>query len=147
MIVNFLNQSLGSKIVDYDYAQLAFLFSPPLPLDPGTTAQSLLGFPDGYLGTVTQSIIPVKLSGPRTVNIESNLSLHTGPVSGRICSVPITCNYGECLSYLDESGNIPTLIMDHQIYIIALHLLDENGDELECYNEIPWSVCIELQKI
>ena len=147
MIVNYLNQSLSGVTVEYDYAQLAFLFSPSLELSAGTTAQSILGFPEGYLGTVTQSTVPINLSGPRTINVESNLSLFTGPVSGRLASIPITCNYGECLSYLDNNGNIPNLVMDHQMHLLALNLIDENGDTLTCYDEIPWNACIELKKI
>lgn len=147
MMVNYLNPLLGTVVVEYDFAQLAFIFTPSLELSAGTTAQSLLGFPEGYLGTVTQSTIPVNLSGPRTINVESNLSLFTGPVSGRLASIPITCNYGECLSYLDNNGHITNIVMDHQLHLLALNLIDENGDTLTCFNEIPWSVCLELKKI
>lgn len=149
-ISNQVNQSLVFKTtqttITYDYAQLRFLFSPAAIIGPGTTNWGIVGFPvpPPLYNLVTESPLPVQLSGPTRIHVNTNLALYTVPPSGRLGTIPVTVNYGELLSYFDESGTEPSLCMEQHIDHLDVQLLDENNNELEGYEEIPWGMIISI---
>lgn len=145
---NYINQQLGqpTRLV-YDSARLKYIFNPSIVVQGATTCQGLLGLESGQTGTFSESTQPVNFSGPTHINVDSNLSLFNVPISGRLASIPIDKSYGECIQYVDQSGIIPTQILDHQVSLLTMKLTDQDGEELDTYNDIPWFVTLELTDV
>lgn len=156
-LAQFINETCFAAdipiTIEYDGGRLGYIFSQGVFLVSPTNCQDLLGFPDGFESiipddSVESSMIPVRMPGPSRIHVQSNLSLYTFPASGRLATVPITVNYGEMLSYFDESGTEPSLCMDHQLNRIEIHLVDQNNEELrECYESIPWGLVLSLTPV
>lgn len=150
-LANYLNELLISEVdtVCYDQQLCIFRFSPSLNLvSDGTTAQSILGFKPGvdYTG-VTESVLPVQLSGPSRIIVETNLQLYNIPISGRLGVFPITKSYGMTLEYNNFSTTHSHLCMDQHFQHIHIRLVDENGDLLQGYDEIPWDILISFEPV
>lgn len=139
----------GHVTVTYDYAQLKFLFSPAATIGPLTTNFHIVGFPNPppLFNFVSESPQPVQLSGPTRIHVNTNLSLYTVPTSGRLGTVPVTVDYGELLSYFDESGTEPSLCMEQHIDHLDIKLTDENNNPLEGYEDVPWGVIISITPV
>lgn len=141
---NYINLTLAipNKLV-YDSARLKYIFTPALVVSAGTTCQDLLGITSGSTGTFSESNQPVNFSGPTQINLETNLSLFNVPISNRLISIPVDVNYGEYLRYIDQSSS-PVLVLDHVVHVLTIKLTDQNGDELDTYDDIPWFVDLEV---
>jgi hypothetical protein len=132
----------------YDSGRLGYLIDPPIRITFNGTAEGLVGFPDGYvtdLGvTESVSLMPIRLSGPSRIHVNTNLSLYTLPSSGRLGTVPVDVNYGELLSYFDNSAGEASLCMDHHLNRIEIHLVDQDNVDLTGFEDIPWGCIISL---
>lgn len=125
---------------------LGFTFSPAINILAGTTAQAILGFPSGYTGTgISASTIPINLLGPSHINVNTNLSLYTLPISGCLASLPITGSYGSLISYRDLDGQQPMLVTHSELQNFHITLADENNTTLEGYEDIPWRIILSLE--
>lgn len=136
----------------YDSGRLGFLFNYEVKFNDtvpfvDTDCIELFGFPERNTGYVWASTIPIDISGPSRIHVNSNLSLFTVPQSGRLGTVPVDVDYGELLSYFDESGTEPSLCSDMHLTRLTLHLTDQDNNELEGYDEIPWGAVIAITPI
>ena len=131
----------------FDYATFRYTFSPSVTILSGTTCQRLLGLPEGWTGEVTTSTQPVNFVSVSVVNVDTTLSLYNAPISGRLASIPINANYGDQVQYFDSSGSLPVLMMNHQLSTLEITLTDQDGQEITCFEEIPWTLTIELQEV
>jgi len=155
-LANYLTSELSSESISvyYDEGALGFIFYPSIDIvASGTTCGKELGL--GYDfedGNYTKSIVPIQLSGPYVINVDTSLSINNFPISGRLACVPLNCNFGECLLYTDVDGGQPSLCMDHDLKTITITLVDQDGKDLDEYLDsendhvIPnWQVCISIQ--
>lgn len=93
------------------------------------------------------SQIPIKLSGPSCIYVHTNLPLFNVPVSGRLATVGVDGNYGDLLMYHDLPSSQPAFLTAQYIERIQLQLTDENNEELEGYDDIPWSATITIDPV
>lgn len=131
----------------YDSGRLGFIFTDTVEFVDFTDCIEIFGFPSTNLGYQWGSTIPIDISGPSRIHVNSNLSLFTVPQSGRLGTVPVNVDYGELLSYFDESGTEPSLCSDMHLTRLTLHLTDQDNNELEGYDEIPWGAVIAITPI
>lgn len=73
--------------------------------------------------------------------------MYNSPVSGRLCTIGVTTNYGDLEVYQDQSGALPVLMMNHQLSTLEMILTDQDGTELVCYDNAPWYITLELQEV
>ena len=150
-IARYLNDQLYPQVetVCYDPQSLVFRFCPGINIDgETTTAAELLGFRPGvdYAGA-TESVLPVQLSGPRRIIVDTNLQLYNIPISGRLAVFPILAQYGEMIHYDNFSSTYNHLCMDQYFQNIRITLKDEKGELLAGVDEQPWDVLISLEPI
>jgi hypothetical protein len=134
----------------YDPKTLGFTFSPGIGIEAGTTAQSILGFASGTIGTyptVTKSTQPINLMGPSRIHVNTNLSMFTVPLSGRLATIPISTNYGGFMSFRDLDGAQPMMVTSSDLHSITVTLADENNVTLEGYEDIPWGMILSVEVI
>ena len=127
-----------------------FIFSSSVDIRDDTTCLDLLGIPQNYFTNflpITESIIPVKLYGPTDLSVNSSLSLYTIPPSQRLCKVPVSAAFGDVMHYFDESGSQPNLCSEHHIQRLQIHIQDSNNQEIEGYEEFPWTLVLSLEAI
>ena len=151
-LATYLTTSLvGEGItVTYDSKTLGFTFTggSGLNIVSGTTAQLILGFPSGFTGTnQTASTIPINLMGPSRIHVNTNLSMYTLPLSGRLATVPISTTYGGYMSYRDLDGAQPIMITSSDIHNLQITLADEHNVTLEGYEDIPWGCILSVEVI
>ena len=147
-LATYLSGLVGITTCTYDPKTLGFTFSPAINILAGTTAQGILGFPSGYTGTgITASTVPINLLGPSQINVNSNLSLYTLPISGCLASLPITGSYGSLLSFRDLDGQQPMLVTHSELQNLHITLADENNTTLEGYEDIPWRLILSIELI
>lgn len=150
-IARYLNDQLYPEVetVCYDAYSLSFRFCPGLNIVAnGTTAAELLGFKPGVSYTqVTESVLPVQLSGPRRIIVNTNLQLYNIPISGRLAVFPVTGSYGEVLHYDNFSATYNHLCMDQHFQNIRITLTDEKGEQLAGVDEQPWDILISFEPI
>ena len=150
-IARYLNDQLYPEIqtVCYDQQMSIFRFCPGINIiNEGTTAHQILGFRSGedYTGAV-ESVLPVQLSGPRRVIVDTNLRLYNIPVSGRLAVFPITTSYGEMIHYDNFSSTYNHLCMDQHFQHIRIRLTDGEGELLAGIEEEPWDILISFEPI
>lgn len=133
--------------VTYDPKILGFTFSPGMDINALTTAQLILGFPSGFLGSVLTSSIPINLMGPSRIHVNTDLSMLTVPLSGRLASIPISTNYGGFMSYRDLDGQQPMMVTGSGLNSLTITLADENNETLEGYEDISWGIILSLEVI
>jgi hypothetical protein len=121
--------------------------TPELQINEGTTCQRLLGLPEGWTGLFSQSLQPVNYRTVTKFNVDTNLSLYNSPVSGRLCTIGVDVEYGELQVYQDQSGALPILMMNHQLSTLEVILTDQDGEELQCFENVPWYITLELQEV
>lgn len=140
-------QLAEGETITYTPSILGFTFSGGVDMLTGTTAQSILGFTSGYISNValTTSTIPINLLGPSHINVNTNLSLYTLPISGCLASLPITGSYGSLISYRDLDGQQPILVTHSELQNLHITLADENNVTLEGYEDIPWRIILSLE--
>ena len=134
----------------YEPKILGFTFAPGIGIEPGTTAQSILGFASGYnatYATVTASLQPINLMGPSRIHVNTNLSMYTVPLSGRLATIPISTNYGGFMSFRDLDGQQPMMITHNDLHSMTITLADENNVTLEGYEDIPWGIILSIEVI
>ena len=76
---------------------------------------------------LSQSQVPINLTGATQIQLWTNLSVYNIPGSGRLASIPMSVNYNELLQYEDQSGAQPRLISDGNIQSIRICLKDEHS--------------------
>lgn len=151
-LANYINSEMGlPTFMTYDSGRLGYIFDPALEYVGGSTCLYLLGIPEteeigGHQGPYSASLQPVNFGGPSTINLLTNHSLYNAPLSSLLCSIPVTQNYGELISYTDQ-GNKPVLVCAHHLTHMDIVLVDELGRELVDYDEIPWLLEIEIQTV
>lgn len=136
-------------MVCYDDKGNVFRFCPGITvLDEGTTAHSILGFPEGkdYIN-VTESVLPVQLYGPSRIIVDTNLQVYNLPINGRLAIVPVTESYGQMIHYNNHSSTHGHLCMDQYFQYIRVRLTDETGELLTAYEEFPWDILISFEPI
>jgi hypothetical protein len=148
-IARYINDQLYPEVqtVCYDHQSLAFRFCPGINIVGGTTtAAEILGFRKGvdYVGA-TESVLPVQLSGPRRIVVDTNMQLYNIPVSGRLAVIPITKSYGEVIHYENFASTYNHLCMDQHFQSIRITLTDEYGDPLGGVDEEPWDILISFE--
>lgn len=138
------NLAKCSSPVCFDPKTLLFYFDPALTVLNGSSGLSHLGLPDGP-GTYTKSSFPPNLGGPTQIQVWTNLSVVNLPTSRLLATIPVTVGFGELICYLDTSSMLPILLADFQIDHLTIELTDQNGEPIVCYDELPWSLCLELR--
>lgn len=160
-------------VVTYNAQTLHFVFTPAFRLYyvPGGTdnddgsSHEYLGIVPLYSGTnlglVSESRMPINLAGPTQLNLLTNISANTIPISSQIIAIPIETFYSEEISYFDFDGGQPNLVMDHEIQTITIRLLDQRGRDMTYWldqstrNDTalwndqvpPWQVTLSIQPI
>lgn len=149
------------NMVVYDPLRLAFSFSkevdiyPPIDDPYGVKNKqilSILGYPTPptshwSIYNTMLSEIPIKLSGPSCIHINTNLPLFNVPVSGRLATVGVTANYGDLILFQDLPSAQPAYLTSQYFDKLSIQLTDENNEELEGYDDIPWSAVISLDPV
>jgi hypothetical protein len=135
--------------VCYDPQSLHFFFTPSIGIvGSETTAAPLLGLKPGVNYTsLTESVLPVQLFGPRRVIVDTNLQLYNIPISGRLAVFPVTSSYGEIIHYDNFGSTYNHLCMDQHFQHIRITLRDENGDLLAGIEEEPWDILISFEPV
>lgn len=157
-LANYLTQQMElfglNNSVIYNPYKLAFDFLHPVDIYPPTSVKmlSVLGFPTPIISSwtineVQSSSIPIKLSGPACIHVNTNLPLFNVPVSGRLATVGVKVNYGELLLYEDQPASQPAFLTSQYLDKITIHLTDENNEELDGYDDIPWSAVISIDPV
>jgi hypothetical protein len=150
-IARYINDKLYPEVetVCYDPQSLVFRFCPGINIVAAdSTAQSLLGFKPGVDYTqATESVLPVQLSGPRRIIVETNLRLYNIPISGRLAVFPVLQRFGEVIHYDNFSSTYNHLCMDQHFQNIRIRLTDEKGDPLQGVEEEPWDILISFEPI
>lgn len=150
-IARYINDKLYPEVetVCYDPQSLAFRFCPGISIDgPKTTAAEILGFKPGVsYANATESVLPVQLSGPRRIIVNTNLQLYNIPISGRLAVLPVTVKYGEMIHYDNFGSTYNHLCMDQHFQTIHITLEDEKGEQLAGVEEIPWDILISFEPI
>lgn len=93
------------------------------------------------------SQIPIRLSGPSCIHVNTDHPIHNIPSSGRLATIGVNVCYGDLLLYFDESGSQVPLLTSHHISRVGIQLTDENNEELECYDDIPWQCVLCVHTI
>jgi hypothetical protein len=151
------NSAIVNTVV-FDYGVLGFRFLTPIDIGPYTSleALSVMGFPQPLISqtfdwdlysNITMSQIPIKLSGPACINLNTQLPLFNLPSSGRLACVAVNKDYGDLISFIDESATQPPLLTSQYLDKITIQLTDENNEELECYDDIPWTLVIAIDPV
>lgn len=143
----YINTEIGDPtFMTYDSGRLGYIFNPSLESYGGSTCLYLLGIPetDRYGGVCSASTQPVNFGGPSVIHLLTNHSLFNAPTSSLLCSIPVTQNYGELISYSDQSSK-PVLVCAHHLTHMEITLVDQNGEYLETYDDIPYYLEIEIQ--
>lgn len=150
-IARYLNYKLSPEVecICYDPDSLHFHFQPSISIvGAETTAAELLGFKSGVDYTaVTESVLPVQLSGPRRIVVDTNLQLYNIPISGRLAVFPITASYGDMIHYDNFGSTHSHLCMDQHFQYIRVTLRDETGTPLVGVEEEPWDILISFEPI
>lgn len=150
-IARYLNDKLYPEIqtVCYDPQSLVFRFCPGINIvGDTTTAASILGFKPGVDYTnATESVLPVSLSGPRRIVVDTSLQLYNIPISGRLAVFPVLAKYGELIHYDNFASTYYHLCMDHNFQNIRITLRDETGELLGGVEEQPWDILISFEPI
>lgn len=142
--INYQINKCGPDIACFDPKTLLFYFDNFIEILDGSSGLSHLGLPD-KAGTYTKSLFPPDLGGPTQIQVWSNLSVVNLPISRLLATIPVTVGYGELITYLDTSSMLPILLADYQIDHLTIELTDQNGTPILCYDEVPWSMCLELK--
>jgi len=145
-LINYIQQQYPYVNFCFDPDTLTYFFTPELEVLPGTddTILGALGLPAA--GTYLNSTQPPNLAGPREIQIWTNLGVWNLPQCGLLAALPITCDYGGLITYYNTNDNAPSIITDHQIRFLEIHLKDENGLDLVCDDAVPWSIQIVLEE-
>jgi hypothetical protein len=150
-IARYLTQQLYPEVemVCYDPQALHFHFCPGINIDgAGTTAGEILGFKPGVDYTAaTESVLPVQMSGPSRIIVNTNLRLYNIPVSGRLAVFPVLVPYGRMIHYDNFSSTYNHLCMDQDLQSIRITLEDETGRLLQENEEQPWDILISFEPI
>jgi hypothetical protein len=142
--INYQSNKCGPAIGCFDPKTLLFYFDPPLTVLDGSSGLSHIGLPD-RAGTYAKSLFPPDLGGTTQIQVWTNLSVVNLPISRLLATVPVTVPYGELITYLDTSSMLPILLADYQIDHLTIELTDQHGNPIVCYDEVPWSMCLELK--
>lgn len=149
-IARYLNDQLYPEVqtVCYDSQSLVFRFCPGLNIvQAGTTAWDILGFKPGDYHQAAESVLPVQLSGPRRIIVETDLQLYNIPISGRLAVLPVTGHYGSLLHYDNFSSTYNHLCMNQHFQSIRISLTDEKGRPLFGVDEQPWDILISFEPV
>lgn len=136
-----------STTVTYDPYQLHFTFcGKQISIDPLSTANKYLGFPDGAVSTpMVSSFPPTALQGIQSINIWTNVTMNNIPASSFLCSVPVTAPYGSYIFYINNDNSQATLSLDPDLQYLRLILKDDNGNVLNYPDELSWEAQLGLQ--
>lgn len=112
------------------------------------------------LGVISESRMPINLAGPTQLNLLTNVSANTIPISSQIVAIPINTFYSEEIAYFDFDGGQPNLVMDHEIQTITIRLLDQRGRDMTYWLDNskrgtdawmdqvpPWQVALSIQPV
>lgn len=150
-IARYINDQLYPEVqtVCYDPQSLVFRFCPGINIvGSTTTAAEILGFKPGVdYAMVTESVLPVQLSGPRRIIIETDLQLYNIPISGRLAVIPVTVPYGQIIHYNNLASTYNHLCMNQYFQSIRIALVDEKGLPLFGVDEQPWDILISFEPI
>lgn len=150
-IARYLNDQLYPEVqtVCYDPQSLVFRFCPGLNIvGATTTAGEILGFKPGVNYTMAvESVLPVQLSGPRRIVVNTDLQLYNIPISGRLAVLPVTGSYGHLLHYDNFSSTYNHLCMNQHFQSIRISLTDEKGRPLYGVDEQPWDILISFEPV
>jgi hypothetical protein len=142
--INYQFNKCGPGIACFDTKTLLFYFENSIEVLDGSSGLSHLGLPD-KAGTYTKSLFPPNLGGPTQIQVWTNLSVVNLPISRLLATIPVTVGYGELVTYLDTSSMLPILLADYQIDHLTIELTNQNGEPIVCFDELPWSLCLELR--
>jgi hypothetical protein len=156
LLVNFLNSEWTSmyeagtmawkQTITWDPYQLRFILCPPLDIDAGSTLNSYLGFPDGEVKDANISEFPpMDLFGIPYINVHTNFTMNTIPVSEYLCSVPVNGKYGEYIFFTNYDNSMSTLVLDPDITNVRVVLTDHKGRLLDYPESLDWEAVIALQ--
>lgn len=143
-----LQQELGNttQTVTYDPYQFRFVICPPINIDADSTINKYLGFPEGQiLGANISYFPPVALRGPQCINVYTNFTMNSIPISHFMACIPINTTYGNHIHFTNYDVSEAALVLDPHIDNISISLQDDFGNQLEYYDELPWELILSVQ--
>jgi len=146
-LANYLETQIGgNQKVAWDSYNLRFVFCPAINIDATSTINKYIGFPDGEILNAGISVFPpVALKGPPCINIWTNFTMNTIPVSHFLACVPLRYKYGEYIVYENYNNSQAALILDPDIDSVRIILKDDKDNELQYYDELSWEIILGMQ--
>lgn len=160
-LVDYLYDTLKNDCsveMSYDPIQCHFHWTPALKVGAATTCMKQLGLPGANDTTgYTESPLVMNLSGVSRIDVDTNLTLNTLPMSGRLAMIPVSTNFGGMIDYHDKYAAQPLMCLDQTLQVITIRLLDQDGVALSDYLPItdtspywnvyvpPWEVTISFE--
>ena len=158
-LCNYITEQFTTFGVDneltFDCGTMSIYFKNSVDIDSNTDPEvlTILGLPQitpsgsWFYTNISASLQPIKLSGPSCIHVNTDLPLFNIPQSGRLATIGVNVCYGELLLYTDDSASQPPLLTSQYIDTISIQLTDEKGEELECYDEIPWACVLSIDPV
>lgn len=151
-LANFLTTKLQAALgnttqkVTYDPYQFRFLICPPINIDASSTINKYLGFPSGEIQNANVSAFPpIALRGPQCINVWTNFTMNSIPISHFMGCIPVNTTYGNHIHFTNYDVSEAALVLDPHIDNVSISLQDEFGNPLEYYDELPWEVILSVQ--
>lgn len=136
-LVDYLYSTLQTSCgvaMSYDPIQNHFHWTPNLKVGSATTCLKELGLPGSNETTgYDESVWPINLSGVSRVEVDTDLTLNTLPMSGHLATVPVSAKFGEMIDFQDPYGAYPIICVDQTLRIMTVRLLDQDGVALSDY--------------
>lgn len=128
--------------VTWDPYLLGYHFCPSLDILDSSSLLPYLGLKSNYnYVDVSFSDFPaVLLKGPACINVWTNLTMNTIPVSQYLTCVPINVSYGQHIYHSNYDNSESTLCLQSDINHIRIVLKDDRGNELEYPDELDWAI-------
>lgn len=150
-LANYISYQLKANGIEiavaFDCSSQKFTFCPGIALHPNSTANSILGFPEGDTTYRNMSPLIPNLSGPTSLHLMSNLIINNISASGRLSTIPVNVGYGEMIQYENYDFGDASLSMDNMINSITLEWHDQDMQKLDYEEGAEWEVVLSFQLV
>lgn len=149
-LANYLSAELKKQnlgiTVTWDPYQLGYHFCPSIDIAQESTILPYLGFHSdiNYVEATFSEFPAVLLKGPPCINVWTNLTMNTIPVSQYLTCVPINTTYGNYIFHTNYDNSESSLCLQSDINHIRIILKDDQGNELDYPEELTWSIDLAI---
>lgn len=149
-LANYLTTQLKAQnlaiTITWDPYQLGYHFCPSIDMTQESTVLPYLGFAGNvnYLDATFSEFPAVLLKGPPCINVWTNLTMNTIPVSQYLTCVPVNTTYGNYIFHTNYDNSESTLCLQSEINHIRIILKDDMGNDLEYPDELTWSIDLAI---